>query len=84
MKQIIKFVETNVDGCGTDAEVLISVNTDKRLNYQEIEDTIKNIKSKHWMKIGTPIPWQKKYVKNVFQIMELNGNRKFLLQLNFR
>ena len=46
MKQLIEFVETNIDGCGTDAEVIISVSTDKRLNYQEIEDTIKNIKSK--------------------------------------
>lgn len=30
MNQLIKFVETNIDGCGTDAEVIISVSTDKR------------------------------------------------------
>ena len=28
LNQIIKFVEKNVDGCGTDAEVMVLIQTD--------------------------------------------------------
>lgn len=33
MNQIIHFTETNVDGCGTDAEVIVIVHTDFALTH---------------------------------------------------
>ncbi len=38
--KIIRFTEKNVDGCGTDAEVVIKVDADVKVNSNEIESII--------------------------------------------
>ena len=48
LNQIIKFVETDVDGCGTNAEVIILVKTDMlftRGHKERLEKAIEDIKN---------------------------------------
>lgn len=50
MKQIIKFVEKDVDGCGTDAEVMLLLETDLPLtngHKARLEKAIEDIR-KEW------------------------------------
>lgn len=43
---LIKFVEQNVDGCGTDVDVLIGINMEiKSDDYQKFMDTIEELKT---------------------------------------
>ena len=47
MKQVIKFIDENVDGCGTNVEVLIQVEGKLQLTsavLQETKDVIKRYK----------------------------------------
>lgn len=37
LNQIIKFIETDVDGCGTSAEVMILLKTDVSLTKEHVE-----------------------------------------------
>ena len=48
LNQIIKFVETDVDGCGTNAEVMILVKTDMLLtrgHKERLEKAIEDIRN---------------------------------------
>lgn len=48
LNQIIKFVETDVDGCGTNAEVMILVKTDMMLtrgHEERLEKIIEEIRN---------------------------------------
>lgn len=38
--KLVRFTEENVDGCGTDAEVIIQVNTDEPVNSKILEGII--------------------------------------------
>ncbi len=48
LNQIIKFVEKNVDGCGTDAEVMVLIQTDGLLtngHKMRLEKAIEDIRT---------------------------------------
>lgn len=38
--KLVRFTETNIDGCGTDAEVIIQVDTDEPINSRILEGII--------------------------------------------
>lgn len=43
--KIIRFTEKNVDGCGNDAEVIIKVDANVKVNSNELESIIARTKS---------------------------------------
>ena len=43
--KFVRFTEKNVDGCGNDAEVIIKVNSDVKVNNNELEGIIARKKS---------------------------------------
>lgn len=45
MAKLVRFVEKDVDGCGTSAEVLVSVETDEKIDVKAVQQTINMIKS---------------------------------------
>ena len=40
MKQILRLIEENVDGCGTDVSILLEINGEKELNTIHLKNKI--------------------------------------------
>lgn len=56
MKQIIKFMDKNVDGCGTDVETMIQIEGDQALTNEavkRIKDTIEKYKKENYGEYST-------------------------------
>lgn len=43
--KLIRFTEKNIEGCGSDAEVILQVNTDEPVNSKVLESIISDIVS---------------------------------------